>query len=441
MASINAFVRTSSKKEKKVNVRFRLRDGRLVQLHHVSELLVYPSEFDAKRQTIKARVTYNSDERVKFNKAVADRKDLILRIYNAQPNKNTLTSDWLESAISIELNGDIGDQNTSQATLLEYVSAFINKSPNRIDPKTGRHLSKNIVQQYKATEKHLRLFAKTLGKHDFLIEEINSTFYKKFVSYLQREIPQTDEQGNHIFDDNNNPVYIKKEFTQNTVGKHIRILKLMLNEGDFNEINTSSFKVFNEEVDSIYLNEDELKSIKEVNLTEHPHLDRARDQFLILAWTGSRYSELGKIVSSDIKDGFITYRQQKTNNKVTIPLHPVVVEILDKYNHNIPPTISNQKFNKYIKEVGRLAGITTNQTDTKTIGGQLITNTIAKYELISSHTGRRSFCTNMYKRGLQTLMIMSISGHKTEKSFLKYIKVRQEEHAEMMKREWEEMYK
>jgi integrase len=64
-----------------------------------------------------------------------------------------------------------------------------------------------------------------------------------------------------------------------------------------------------------------------------------------------------------------------------------------------------------------------------------------KYDLITSHTGRRSFCTNMYKRGLPTLMIMSISGHKTEKSFLKYIKVRQEEHAAMMAAKWKEIYK
>ena len=107
----------------------------------------------------------------------------------------------------------------------------------------------------------------------------------------------------------------------------------------------------------------------------------------------------------------------------------------------MPEVISNQKFNDYIKEVGKLAEINQNETITKTIGGVLTTIYLPKYELISSHTGRRSFCTNMYKRGLPTLMIMSISGHKTEKSFLKYIKVKQEEHALMMKKEWEKMYK
>ena len=103
--------------------------------------------------------------------------------------------------------------------------------------------------------------------------------------------------------------------------------------------------------------------------------------------------------------------------------------------------MADQRFNEYIKEVARRAKIDNKEAVTRTIGGKLQTITQPKYELISSHTGRRSFCTNMYKRGLPTLMIMSISGHKTEKSFLKYIKVKQEEHAQMMAKAWQEMYK
>ena len=78
---------------------------------------------------------------------------------------------------------------------------------------------------------------------------------------------------------------------------------------------------------------------------------------------------------------------------------------------------------------------------TRTVGGKLVTETFEKWEHVSSHTGRRSFCTNMYKSGLPSLMIMSISGHKTETSFLKYIKVKQGEHAEMMKKAWENLEK
>lgn len=106
----------------------------------------------------------------------------------------------------------------------------------------------------------------------------------------------------------------------------------------------------------------------------------------------------------------------------------------------MPEPITNQRFNEYIKEAVKLADINSVEVITITKGGKLETNKFEKWELISSHTGRGSFCTNMYKRGLPTLMIMSISGHKTEKSFLKYIKVKQSEHAEMMAKAWQNMY-
>jgi integrase len=107
----------------------------------------------------------------------------------------------------------------------------------------------------------------------------------------------------------------------------------------------------------------------------------------------------------------------------------------------MPETITNQKFNEYIKEACKAAKIDSLESFTRTVGGKLITETLPKFELVSSHTCRRSFCTNMYLRGLDTLMIRSISGHKTEKSFLKYIKVSQQQHAEMMAKKWSEIYK
>lgn len=153
-----------------------------------------------------------------------------------------------------------------------------------------------------------------------------------------------------------------------------------------------------------------------------------------------RYSDSEKISNTDIKDGFITFRQQKTNEKVTIPIHPAVIEVLEKYNYQMPKPLSNQRFNEYIKEVAKVAGIDQMETITKTVGGILTSTQVPKYSLIGSHTGRRSFCTNMYLRGIPTYTIMAISGHRTEKSFLKYLRVSKEEHAKLMKQAWANMY-
>lgn len=448
MATVNAFIRVSTKKNSVVNIRFRLRDGRSIQMFHKSEITILSSDWDAKAQTVKAKVIYDAEERLKLNESVNNRKNLILQLYTAEPIKDKLTSDWLEDAIDKSLYPEkyhIEVPKVEPVKVIEFLDQFVATAHLRKDPLTGRLLSPNTKKQYVTTTKHIKEFAKLSKRKDFPFEEINQRFYDKFVAYLQNELPLLDNEGNQVFNEDGTKKLKKVSFTQNSVGKYIRALKVMLNEATKEGVNTytdyNDFHVFAEEVDNIYLDENELLKIKEVDLAGSPSLDKVRDWFLLLAWTGCRFSDLEKISKTDIKDGFITFRQQKTNTKVTIPLHPVVKEILEKYEYNMPEPISNQKFNDYVKEVGKQAKIDDSETITKTIGGVLTTNQMPKYELISSHTGRRSFCTNMYKRGLPTLMIMSISGHKTEKSFLKYIKVKQEEHALMMKKEWERMYK
>ncbi len=123
-------------------------------------------------------------------------------------------------------------------------------------------------------------------------------------------------------------------------------------------------------------------------------------------------------------------RTEKTDEEVIIPLHTVAKSILDKYS-GTPRLISNQKFNQYIKEVCRIVGLTDLVTLTRTCGGKKVKTTNEKCDVVSSHTARRSFATNAYKAGVPTLAIMAITGHRTEKVFLKYIKVTKEEHASL----------
>ena len=432
--SVKAFIRTlKTDKNKSVNVRFRLSDGRDIQLFHKSEFLVIPEKWDEKQQKIKARCIIDEQERKIFDTAVNERKALIKDIYLKKGK--TLTSNMLNTEIDKVVHPENYEAKVEIKTLFQFISKFISDAPQRKDKKTGRLFTYGIIQQYRTTEKRLKEFAVSIRKKDFDFADIDQDFYDKFVEYLQSEISVIEKDTKKV---------LKESFTQNSVGKHIRVLKTFLNDAKthgYTNADFKSFHVFNEEVDTIYLNEDELLQLKEVDLSKIPHLDRVRDWFLLLAWTGSRFSDLSKVAKSDIKDGFITFRQQKTNAKVVIPLHPVVVEILEKYEYNLPAEITNQKFNEYIKEVCKVAKLNSPETTTRTIGGNLKTETFEKWQLVTSHTGRRSFCTNMYKQGLPTLMIMSVSGHKTEKAFLKYIKVKQEEHAEMMKKAWENMYK
>jgi len=443
MASIKSFIRTSTKEKDFVNVRFRLTDGRSIQLFHKSDIVVNPNDFDPKAEKIKAKIIFDAIQRKDFNKSITDRKNLITDLYLNAPDKSILTSEWLEDAIDKTLHPEkyiIASEQQPEA-VLSFIAHFIEKAPQRKDKKTGRTLVYNNIQQYKATEKHLKEFAAIERKSDYQFSEINFEFYCRFVDYLQKPIQAKDDKGKLKLNKDGSPILTKQPFTQNSVGKHIKILKVMLNEAKNNDADLSNFYVYTEDVDNVYLNEVELKQLKEHDFSVVPHLDRVRDWFLLLAWTGSRFSDLEKIDKANIKNNMITYRQQKTNTSVTIPLHPVVTEILKKYNYQMPEIISNQRFNEYIKTVCKDAKIDSLESYTRTVGGKLITETMPKHELVSSHTCRRSFCTNMYLRGLDTMMIRSISGHTTEKSFLKYIKVSQQQHAEMMAKKWSEIYK
>ena len=122
-----------------------------------------------------------------------------------------------------------------------------------------------------------------------------------------------------------------------------------------------------------------------------------------------------------------------------IPIHPEVRRIWDEYDGKLPNVISNQKFNQYIKEVCQAVGITDSVLKSITRGGKKITTAYEKWQLVSSHTARRSFATNLYRQGLPVVTIMAITGHRTEGAFLKYIKVGKEEHAEMLLKHWQQI--
>ena len=327
-----------------------------------------------------------------------------------------LGSEWLKEQVDRYHRPQLYISNKT-TKLLECISCFVANADDR-QHENGRKVCRRTILQYKTTQRKITSFIQSLGKKDMLLSDIDNVFYQKFVGYLQRE-----------------------GLANNTIGREIKTLKIFINSLDADRkalVDISKLRVLKEEVDNIYLNEEELQMIHDAELP--PHLDRVRDCFLLLAWTGCRYSDLQQIDKSNIKGEVLTFRQHKTNNRVSIPIHPVVREVLEKYNYELPAEISNQKFNDYIKEVARLAGMTMIETKTRTEGGKAKTTRCEKWQLVSSHTGRRSFATNMYKRGLPSIMIMSITGHKTESAFLKYIKVRSEEHAEMMLNEWRKMY-
>ena len=231
-----------------------------------------------------------------------------------------------------------------------------------------------------------------------------------------------------------------KKYATNTIGRNTRTIKTILSKAvqeDF-KVNIKyqgAFKSESEAVDNAYLTESELETIYNHDFSENPRLDRVRDMFIIGCWTGLRFSDYSDIKPEHINNGMIKMVTQKTKQQVIIPLHPTVKAIFEKYDYQLPFSISNQKFNDYLEEVCEDAKINEPYTKSITKAGKRTVVSGKKYEFITSHSARRSFATNAFKRGIPPYLIMSITGHKTETEFMKYLKVTAAERAEMFAKE------
>jgi len=147
-----------------------------------------------------------------------------------------------------------------------------------------------------------------------------------------------------------------------------------------------------------------------------------------------RYSDFTTIPPEHIKGDSLRIKPQKTGQVVEIPLHPTVRAIMAKYSGTLPRAISNQKMNDYLKEITvQVASLQSPQMITATIGGERKTTAKRKWELITTHTARRSFATNLYKAGCPARSIMAITGHQTESAFRAYIRLSGEEHANIVR--------
>jgi integrase len=307
---------------------------------------------------------------------------------------------------------------------LPFFENIINQSINggRVQPISGKPYSKGTIVVYKNTLRILMEF-QAYRKRNIDFNSITIDFHTEFTEYLSKRL----------------------DSSTNTIGKHIKTIKTILNEATERGINTNlqfksrKFSATTEQTDHIYLEENEINEMENLDLSNNKRLDNVRDLFLIACYTGLRFSDFKILKPEQMKNGFIEFKEIiKSGNPIVIPIHNVIYKILKKYNGMLPRAISNAKFNEYLKEVGKMIKSLHIPFETKiTKGGIRVTNHFKKYEILSAHTARRSFATNEFKNGTPTLTIMAITGHKTEKAFLRYIKVTPTEQAQLLKSHWD----
>ncbi len=280
---------------------------------------------------------------------------------------------------------------------------------------TGGKFSNFTIKGYTTTLNHLKSFQEDYNrKIDF--ETIDLDFYDDFLAFFHKDNKATNSIGKHI---KNLKVFMKAAYEK---GFHSNL-----------DFQNKQFKTIEEQTDSIYLNENELLKIYKLDLRANKTLNKVRDLFLIGSYTGLRYSDFYNIQPANIKKTekgtFLHLKTQKTKTPVVVPINWIVNEILARYEFRVPKPYTNQEMNRDLKIIGKKAKIKEKVILTITKGGMRIETVHKKHELITTHTARRSFATNAYLAGIPTISIMKITGHKTEKSFMRYIKMSQEDNA------------
>jgi len=312
---------------------------------------------------------------------------------------NTPTPELLRS----RLNQVLKKESASSKDLVKFGEMILDASSKKEGTKKAiRQTIRNLVEFNQKTGKSLHFDA------------IDHDFYDKYVEYAQA-----------------------KGYGQNTIGAHIKNIKVFMREAFERGLTKNMtfksrrFKILDEESQSIYLSREELKVLEDLDLSNNSRLDRVRDTFLIGCYTGLRFSDLQQLSIENINRDkkVIKIKTQKTDETVVIPINRIVDRIIRKYDGNFPNSISNVKMNAYLKELSRNAGFDHPIEVVATKGGERRREIYKKYELVTVHTARRSFSTNAYLQNVPTISIMKITGHKTEKSFLKYIRISQEDNA------------
>lgn len=323
----------------------------------------------------------------------------------------------------------LDDEATQAAALNPKVNLDIFfQIDNYIKCKTGK-VAKSTLNIYRCMSEQLKAF-QTYREIPIVFESLDFNFYEHFVDFLTYEYQQIRRKK------------VTKGLKLATIGKTIKQLRIFVKDRVRRKIiapiDLSDFKILDEESDAIYLSWKEVNQIYCTDLSEFPHLIPYRDLFVLGCLTGLRFSDYSNIRPEDIRDGMLYKKQGKSDHWVVIPLMNTAKEILINRFKKAVPVVHNSDFNANIKEIGRLAGIKEMVKFSYKKGNKDIEVIKPKHCWITSHTCRRSFCTNEFLAGTPVELIMKISGHKSLRDFYKYIRITPEEAGRKIKEIWQQ---
>ena len=353
------------------------------------------------------------------------------QVYSPDSKNLKLTSKWLREKYCefFELNRPYYDQNKidDEPYFIDYYNHYINTNKQVVgQAKNGKNLSHNTIKGYNTMINYWKSFLNHRNKKDVKLVEIDSRIFEDFIKYQESEA----------------------KLGINTIDTHTNKFKAILNYAKSKSIKlhenfiVGNFKFSGVQTNEIYLNDDEINLIYNLVVPQNKkYLENARRWFIIQLYTGLRISDLFALTTENFKNDFIEIKTIKTYTDVVIPVFNPVKNILSLGNGRLPRVISEVKYNKYIKEICELSEINELVLGSKFVvtgkgknkRKRKVTGNYFKYELVSSHTSRRSLLTNLAKKSIPLSDLSAISGHSSIKTLENYIRSSKFEKANSVK--------
>ena len=394
MASVKYNLKNRNSKSKSLIFACVYYEGKTLKLSTKQKIQPEFWDFSKQRARVVASRGHHSDINLFLDSLVViiNKAHLEFQRENITPSKN-------------QLKNKINLLKSGKVTLMKFIDTFVKSRKSK--------MSHNTIKRYISCKNHLIAYSKKRRKTiDFA--DIDISFYNDWLDYF----------------------YTDLDSSVNTAGKNISVLKAILSEATERGINknttflSSRFKTPYFATDYIYLTLSELDVLYRYK-APIKRLERVRDMFLIGCYTGLRFSDFSEIKPANIqtishngkKVEVIKLRTQKTKTEIVVPLNKKVKKILKKYLVNSElnlPSISNQKMNQYLKELCRDAGITKHVEVLKSVSGQPVRKTMAKCDLVITHSGRSSFVSNAVLSGISDKAIMQMTGISSRTTLQRY---------------------
>ncbi len=309
--------------------------------------------------------------------------------------------------------------------ILDFFQTLIDDSKNKVrKTKDNMIYNPNSIKPYKSAMEHFKEFLK---RKKYYLSDINQTLIDNFTNYL-----------NGFLSLNASAKYLTVLKTLVSYAAKKKLISKDISEG-------IEFKIRKAVADDIYLTEEEIQSIMDIKHFPTKTFEIVLDLFIIGCNTGLRFEEYSALEVESIQDGYMEIDPKKLEHrynittKLVIPVLPMFEKILKKYPKGFPKAPCNQVFNKTLKKIGKEIPSLNRDYEKKLIRDhQVVRKPLKRWQMVVTHTARRSFVTNMYLRGVPVPTIMAISGHTTEENFKKYNKADNRKHAEILKRIFDE---